>query len=1104
MAMQALVMGFGGTGAHVLTALKELTVLKHGRVPEAIKFLLFDTIADWEPGMVQIVGGASEEKTAKSEDEAASLDPGSEYFQLADFAPDLQTHVRDLSQDGIPDEYKHLKNWLHAPWLTQNVSTHQLAITIGAAQQRQIGRYAMFKNAEKIIAHLRPIIRNLSTLAGGSDVNVWLVCSAAGGTGAGCLIDAAYLTRLAADNLKIKVSGVIVLPNVYMNVSGISHARAYSLLRELERVQEQGIPQSDRYIDMKKRKKTSSRVVYDRNWQQVALVDGRLFSDLFYLGSNCPTEGERRKFFTSVASAIDPYLDAQSGRKLLEKAVNDTAAASAFGAARIYVPTDTFGEMFAWEQVAEYLRRAAAPKEVGDRVERLFVGSDQDRAESGTQKFRALLKLFNELLDSEKKPERARETFARDELDARSIVTLWYELTGSRTPDEKTVMLTYVEPCYSLTEPERPRESKEWEAKTYRENSADPHGIKETQEESRNRFADRLEEIRKRYINPNGGDRTFEKGRLHVLETISKRLKAKVDELFVGELERRRGEFAQSNTSPEQGTPLTQLFAEVTWMLGDQGPLRIVHKVVGEFVAAVAKEQVDRENRYTRAQQELRESKRGGIFNFGAWVEDYQKAARDECTDYIRWFQKYELLKNMQKLILNVEQRLRDWERLLSQVFDALVRREGRREEESSALFKVTQIYLKGTLEERLYRAARNRSALISFGEQPDPQMHGYQEELRSQSAQGLAAALLTKSHWEASVTAEGVPRLALVIDSSDLAQQSYSPGDIRNLPGSLHKFFHGRIVERLRNTDVFDYLLWLRKHRNIEPGQVVDLLNAEASTLIDAGGVPETRTLIYKEPAGSNKKDLADALALRLDGLEGVERDYSDHNAITLMKVKKPGLDKIADIQSCRQEYSMLRADQLNEDEEHDTKLRRAQVFHPFRQEMEAWYIERYYRRKVSSDGESLVPPRIARLLEDPEMMQIFVHGIATGAVEHATEGWVWNGPDSRIWLTDSDADPDDDVVKAAVVFTLKQGQGKDTGLTDISREAARQSVTKSAQANGKTRDEMLVKFVNTKLNKFLEDNAPEHLRAALKMVFTFYCDPKTRTALRLRVDLP
>src|SRR5262245_39918186 len=94
MAMQALVMGFGGTGAHILTALKELTVLKAGRVPDSIKFLLFDTIADWEPGKaVKIGGGAAEEKLAKGSERATSLDPTSEYFYLSDHDPDLRTHI---------------------------------------------------------------------------------------------------------------------------------------------------------------------------------------------------------------------------------------------------------------------------------------------------------------------------------------------------------------------------------------------------------------------------------------------------------------------------------------------------------------------------------------------------------------------------------------------------------------------------------------------------------------------------------------------------------------------------------------------------------------------------------------------------------------------------------------------------------------------------------------------------------------------------------------------------------------------------------------------------------------------------------------------------
>src|SRR5688500_5266329 len=157
MAIQALVMGFGGTGAHVLTALKELTVLKQGSVPDSIKFLLFDTIADWKPGIfVQSVGGGAEEKTAESEDEAANLDPDTEYFPLADSDPDLRTHLFDyLSPAGDPDNYPHFKDWLHAQWLTENIPQNQLGVKVGAAQQRQIGRYAMFKNAAKIVAHLR-------------------------------------------------------------------------------------------------------------------------------------------------------------------------------------------------------------------------------------------------------------------------------------------------------------------------------------------------------------------------------------------------------------------------------------------------------------------------------------------------------------------------------------------------------------------------------------------------------------------------------------------------------------------------------------------------------------------------------------------------------------------------------------------------------------------------------------------------------------------------------------------------------------------------------------------------------------------------------------
>ena len=262
MAIQALVMGFGGTGAQILTFLKELTVLKYGRQPDSVRFLLFDTIADWEPGRtVKILGGAAEEKLAVGREEGASLDPNLEYFFLSDHDPDLMKHVFEyLTPAGNPESYPHLKDWLHAPWLSLHVPKNQLNIREGAAQQRQVGRFAMFQNAERIVLQIEQDIRRLRENSERGVVNVWIIGSAAGGTGAGCLLDAAFLVRRAAGNTPVSITGVIVLPEVYADKEGISQGRAYSLFRELDRFQEQGCGMADRYVDGKM---VSSRVRYD-------------------------------------------------------------------------------------------------------------------------------------------------------------------------------------------------------------------------------------------------------------------------------------------------------------------------------------------------------------------------------------------------------------------------------------------------------------------------------------------------------------------------------------------------------------------------------------------------------------------------------------------------------------------------------------------------------------------------------------------------------------------------------------------------------------------------------------------------------------------------
>lgn len=1121
MAVQALVMGFGGTGAHILTALKELTVLKTGRVPSSIKFLLFDTISDWRPG-VNVPGG--EEKTA--EGEVTSLDPASEYFYLSDHDPDLKLHVKSfLGKGGMPDRYPHLKDWLHAPWLGKHIANANLQIIQGAAQQRQIGRFAMFQNADRIIARIGGLVRELDLHARGAGVNIWIIGSAAGGTGAGCFLDAAYLAHMAADHIARRVNGIIVLPNVYTGISGISLGRAYSLLRELDRVQGQGIPEDDTYI--LDGEPVWSHVSYDATMQRMAHVNNRLFDDLFYLGSECRTDPQRKKFFTSVANAIDPYLDESSGPRLLEAAVNETAAASSFGAARIYVPVETFSDMFAWEEVADYLRGGTAANEEGERID-LYYGDSDDRKDEADSRVKSMLALFGELLERKRTGKTAtdNEAFAQKTLDPEQIVTKWYgfaglALAGDRLTDTEAqiVRLAYLNPYISLTEMDPDKvELKDRETRSYRENK-EAKGVKESQEESRDRFAARLEEITVRYTSATGGERSFERGRKMVFERVSARLRDVVDTLITDELNRATS-FSVDQSRPKQGNALTRLNEEVRYILEDKsGPLNQVDEMVGQFIKAMEKEKARRDDQTVEELRALRNSRKTGMFDLGVWVENYQQTAREEMAEYIRWYQKYKLLQDMQQIVRSVKRRFEEWSRTLSGVLNSLILDEGD-EFKASALFLVKEYRIK-KLTDRLYRAARNPSALISFKDEPDPDMMGYRQYLRD-SIGKLATELLSKSHWEAGVRDDGTPELRLMISAR--RDFPFAKDTLRNLPQTLHDYFQEDIDRRLENKDIFDFLLYVQRNHNVQPKTIAEKLSAASESLINAGGIREEWMLVYRDPSGDEKKTLATAiqgevLNLNREGTRDAEHMHSDGNSVTLLKVKKPSLDKIDDIRTSRDDYLKLMVEDLTGDKYHDDQILRAQVFHPFRPEMEAWYIERHaYRISQRNRPKDKLPivPRVARLLEEPAMMYAFVQCLAAGAIEKVRDkGWVWHsGPDdaSKDVLLTPDDRAKNDLIAAAITFVLeKREKGRRTRITF---EGAMQSFTEMVQYKKTNRRKVLDDFRNKKLKQFLEDHLyftgseseeeQADVRDSLRMVVEFYCDPDVRTSLHDRMDLP
>jgi hypothetical protein len=988
----------------------------------------------------------------------------------------------------------------------------------------------MFQNADRVMNKIAQLINELAQKAENTLVNVWVVGSSAGGTGAGCLLDAAYLTRLAVKahgRRDIQLTGVIVLPDVYNDKSGISRARAYSLFRELNRIQGLGIGQTGEEASME----FTSRVFYDSKRLMESRMEKGLFDRLFYLGKECNEDKQREDFFASVASAVDPYLDENSGPVLLQEAVNETSPALSMGASRLYVPEETLADIFAWEQVETYLSRLGAPNEEREGILDIYSGSSADREESANSRVKNLLALFGDLLERTHQRDDTNRLYIQNTVTPEKIVTEWYQFGGGSiagiqlSPAEKmAVQLTYINPYVSFTEADETKVTiADRTTKTYKENEK-AKGLKESQEQSKARFAAQLDEISKKYTYAAGGERTFVKGLKQVLDIISTQLRGRVDSGIINELAQATS-FVVDPDNPRQGTVLTRLRAEGQYAIS---ALRKIDEMVAKFINTLNEEAAYREQQPVSALNQLTTSKSPGIFSIlGTWVESYQQSARDECYEYIRWYQKRELIKNMQQLVRSVIKRFEDWQAVFDAVLDRLVL-----QQPDSSLYIVRERYLNKELANRLSRLGQNQSARISWEPnpfdklRPDVMMQGYREELRKviyvSPDVTLADEALAATRWEAVVNKDGLPELRLALNLKTTF--AYALHNLSDIHRNLRDYFRQQMKGALEDKDIFNYLLYAQ-HKGVGPKQIAELLNTAAQVLINAKGTEECR-LVFRDPRAPAKQNLAASIEKELRGnpalkVNDSETTHSDKNSITLLKIKKPNLDDIEDLRSCRDQYVVMQTEQLRNDNKHDDEVNRSQVYHAFRAELEAWFIERRYciQRQVSAD-EYHIPPRIVRLLDDPAMMQAFVHCLATGAIEKVNgDDWVWHNTASGedVMLVSFEDRPGADIVQAAIAFVLLQREGLKDSRRQINREDAVQSAIDMAKSKGKTRNAMIRDF-GKEINKFLDENLraaqkgtvksqvqtdlDKQERQGLQMVLEFYADPETRTALQHRME--
>ncbi len=381
MARPALLIGLGGTGQWVLTYVKkELLDYTRGEgIPPEVRLIAFDTTRQIDEKK------GKPDKEDPIEVNGVRLDTD-EFYHLGG---NIEKIVREIAEQGL---HPHISTWLQAKTYLARLSAGQYMLEEGAGQMRPFGRMAVFKDLEanpessRIFGTLRNAIQDVrSQVSENRSLEISIVASLAGGTGAGMAIDVAHILRTIAEdtigNQNFVIRGFFVLPRAFHLIPGGDsadmRARAFAAIRELSRFI---TVFGDREYPMAYNQHPQFREMLQKP------VKKRLF-DLCYLvdahRSRNSLEDVDPKYgiFPSIADALLSFLDEKSGQAHTEHVNNimskqtpgdDVAYFSAIGTYAFNLPIREIAEENACNLAIDFLERLTRPEWNDDgRVDKL-------------------------------------------------------------------------------------------------------------------------------------------------------------------------------------------------------------------------------------------------------------------------------------------------------------------------------------------------------------------------------------------------------------------------------------------------------------------------------------------------------------------------------------------------------------------------------------------------------------------------------------------------------------------------------------------------------------------------------------------------------------
>jgi|SaaInl7_200m_RNA_FD_contig_81_377783_length_4582_multi_7_in_0_out_0_2 hypothetical protein len=369
-----IIIGLGGTGQWVLTFLKkELLEVGGGKMPSTVKLIAFDTTS-------QTTAEAGKAGIRQDEEDvragAVQLIEDKEFIPIGD-------NVMQLAQGIASGQHTHLQ-WFPAKTLLGKLPPAAFNTKEGSGQIRQMGRISVFRDLSalkhsKVLSSISSAIQDLQKVVSKDrQLEVIIVGSLAGGTGAGMLVDMALLLRAQAERLVQKnyiVRGFFVLPRAFTS-AGIGEsrdmlARSFAAWRELDRfmiVSEQfGIRQINYHAQ-----NADLRLKIDRRAYDVSYLVDPARQTVNSLDNMMPEDG----LYPALAHCLSAILDNKAGKEYTEFVTTNLAGKlaqlplkpyhSAIGSYTLKVPVYYAGEKFshqlALEALEQFLRPEVNPK----------------------------------------------------------------------------------------------------------------------------------------------------------------------------------------------------------------------------------------------------------------------------------------------------------------------------------------------------------------------------------------------------------------------------------------------------------------------------------------------------------------------------------------------------------------------------------------------------------------------------------------------------------------------------------------------------------------------------------------------------------------------